>query len=240
MNFVITAGHNCIELPLENEVVRNHFVEGSSFVQFQLREINLLRVYDPIFAGRKHLTLLDLGANIGLVSVYASDVCDHIVAVEPAPKTFAVLERMALCASNISTLRAAVVPVDGECVFHVNDINTTANSVVNTCGDEIKVNGMTLKSVIQVSSLDHVDICKVDIEGSEAEALSLEQLEWARPIVDAYYVETHNCPFSHWEQKLGELVENFARSGYTKMQVRRFNAQDTELGHPLPVYAQKP
>jgi hypothetical protein len=64
-----------------------------------------------------------------------------------------------------------------------------------------------------------VDVCKIDAEGAEGEALNLSQLESASSVIKTYYIETHNCPKTTWEHKLGTLVGNLARCGYSEMKI---------------------
>jgi predicted RNA methylase len=45
-------------------------------------------IYDHLFEGKSDLVFLDIGANIGLVSIYAVPYCKRIVAVEPCKETY--------------------------------------------------------------------------------------------------------------------------------------------------------
>jgi hypothetical protein len=67
--------------------------------------------------------------------------------------------------------------------------------------------------------LDHVDVCKCDSEGAEGEALSFDQLHQAKDIIKTWFIEVHNCPKTGWEHKLGTIVGNLARCGYTEMKI---------------------
>ncbi len=78
------------------------------------------------------------------------------------------------------------------------------------------VAGTTLDAILREHGLTHIDVCKIDAEGAEGESLNLSQLEAASSIISTYYIETHNCPKTTWEHKLGTLVGNLARCGYTK------------------------
>jgi len=211
---IITAGGRKVLLPLEEEGIRE-YVEGQwGYVDFIANQISDKQFYAFAFKGRRNLVFLDLGANIGLVSIYASDVCDRIVAVEPAPATFALLRRVSKHFPNIEAYNMAICGVDGVCVFHVNDINTTANSVVNDFGVPTDVRGVTLPALVKETKLDHVDFCKMDIEGSELDALPMETIAALKGTIDCYFIETHNCPMSTWQCKIGALVESFLTVGY--------------------------
>ncbi len=176
-------------------------------------------LYDPLFAGKENLVFLDIGANIGLVSLEATKHCKMIVAVEPAPETFDMLCKMTHKHPEIATFNAALAPENGWVTFYVNDINSTASSTVNTHGTKISVPGFTLNEILKSNFLDHVDICKIDAEGAEGESLTLEQLKLASGIIDSYFIEMHNCPDTTWEHKLATIAGRLSECGYNNMQL---------------------
>jgi FkbM family methyltransferase len=175
--------------------------------------------YEHLFRGKRDLVFLDIGANVGLVSLHAVPYCKRIVAVEPSPDVFKVLKDNTRSYQVIECLQAALTPRIGQHEFFVNDVNFTASSTVNTYGKQISVDGTTLSGLLAVCHLNHVDVCKLDIEGGEGEALNFGQIDSAKDIIQTYYIETHNCPKTTWEHKLGTIVGNLARCGYSKMTI---------------------
>jgi FkbM family methyltransferase len=173
-----------------------------------------------VYEKRAGLTFLDIGANIGLVSIYAVPYCKRIVAVEPSPETFDKLQKNTKDYVIISCDQRALAPEDKIVEFYVNDLNFTASSTVNTYGEKTTVMGSTLSSLLDRNYLTHVDVCKIDCEGGEGESLSLLQLDLAREIIDQYFIEFHNCPKTSWEHKLGTTVSNLLRCGYHKIDVK--------------------
>lgn len=206
--------------PYFDPMVSQHFAAESSHIGRLLEEINDQEIYGPLFKGRSGLTFLDIGANIGLVSIYAYPSCDRIVALEPARQTFDVLRSMTLpFANKIEVVNAALAPADGACVFFENDINTTASSTVNTYGTQVVVRGMTLSSILRIYQLEKVDVMKVDCEGAEGLSLNYEELKAASPMIDALWVEVHNCPASTWEHKLCLIIQHLSILGWSDMEV---------------------
>ncbi len=171
-------------------------------------------MYDHLFQGKSNLVFLDIGANIGLVSIYAVPYCKRIVAIEPNPDIFPQLVENTRNYSIIGRQRIALAPVNEMVEFFINDINFTASSTVNTHGKRVEVEGMTLPRILVTNKLDHVDVCKCDAEGSEGESLSFHELDWCKDMIDTFFIEFHNCPYSTWEEKMGKTVKNLARCGY--------------------------
>lgn len=216
---VTSANGTSFGIPMFDPVVSARFKDPSSYAPTLMEEVFVKEIYAPLFKGRKDLTFLDIGANIGLVSLYAYDACRRIVALEPDPDTFTVLKSMTLKHPNIEPVCAALAPVDGQVDFYRNHLNTTASSTVNTFGTQTKCTGLTLISILGIHQLEHVDVCKCDAEGAEGESLTIEQLRAAAPVIDTWMIELHNCPLSTWGQKLGRLVNDFSELGYHSQRI---------------------
>ncbi len=179
-----------------------------------------IRVFQvSIFQGKRDLVFLDIGANIGLVSIYAVPFCKRIVAVEPSPETFEKLVFNTNPYSVIECVDVALAPHYGPHEFFVNDLNFTASSTVNTYGTKTTVTGVTLSDLLEIKKLGHVDVCKIDAEGSEDESLSWRQLESCQNVIGQYYIECHNTPTSQWEITIGNLVRMFSKLGYHKQTI---------------------
>lgn len=213
------ANRGRVDIPLFDPVVARHFAEPNSNTGTLMDEVFLKEIYAPLFKGRSDLTFLDIGANIGLVSLYAYDACQRIVAVEPAPATFEVLKAMTVKLPNIEPVCAALAPVDGPCEMFINDVNTTASSTVNTYGTLTEVPGLTLASLLSIYQLEHIDVVKCDAEGSEWESLSYEQLEKAAGVIDVWWLELHNLPRVSWELSLATKCDVLMQLGYRNQEI---------------------
>jgi len=203
----------------DNESVTKWFDDPENQTKEILKQINQDRMYDPVFANRSNMTVLDLGANCGLFSLYAADSCSRLIAVEPTPNTFNVLTEMVKDHNNITPLQLAIGPHNELISFFINE-NSTTNSMLNRNGQETQVQCMTLETLLDTQGLDHVDFIKCDIEGSEIQALTDNTL---RPIADRvnfWFVEIHQTDVnkSSWpgnlESNRQQLAELFRRHGY--------------------------
>jgi FkbM family methyltransferase len=195
------------------------FDNPENYTDVILKQINEDRMYDPIFAGRTDMTVLDLGANCGLFSLYAADSCKKLIAVEPTPKTFDVLQEIVRDHANITPLQLAVGPHNEMISFFINE-NSTTNSMLNRNGTETQVQCMTLETLFHMQGLDHVDFIKCDIEGSEMQALTDATLGPVADKVKFWFVEVHQTDVKDhaWPGNLGanrqQLAELFQRHGY--------------------------
>jgi FkbM family methyltransferase len=203
----------------DNESVTNWFANPENQTEEILKQINQDRMYDPIFTDRSNMTVLDLGANCGLFSLYAADSCSRLIAVEPTPNTFNVLTEMVKDHNNITPVQLAIGPHNELISFFINE-NSTTNSMLNRNGQETQVQCMTLETLLDTQGLDHVDFIKCDIEGSEIQALTDDTLGPVADRVNFWFVEIHQTDVnkSPWpgnlESNRQQLAELFQRHGY--------------------------
>lgn len=217
---VITSKGKRIDLMMEAPEVAAHFSNPATNTDVLFGQINNERMYDFALKNAQDYVMLDIGANIGLVTIYASDACKRIVSLEPTPAQFTVLRRLTWQLNHVEQLEYALMGHTGSTEFHLNDVNTCASSAANTHGETTTVKCISLIDLLESKKLYHVDFAKIDIEGSETEALTPRQVGECKNVIMSYYVEVHNCPNSTWEWKLGKLAETFAHAGYTYMRVR--------------------
>jgi FkbM family methyltransferase len=214
-----TSQQNDLRVELSSNDVEQYFNNPENHVETILEQINVSRMYDPIFKDRKNMVVLDLGANCGLFSLYAADSSSQVVSVEPTPSTFNILKEVVGSAENITLMQLAIGPHNEMISFFINE-NSTTNSMLDRNGSEIKVQCMTLETLLHFQNLDHVDFIKCDIEGSEMQALTDATLRPVADRVDFWFVEVHQTDVEEnaWPGNLGtnrqQLAELFQRHGY--------------------------
>jgi FkbM family methyltransferase len=122
--------------------------------------------------------VLDCGANVGAFSRRALDAgADRVIAIEPSPENLECLRRN--LRDGIEKGRVQIVDKgvwDSETVlqFTVDKQNSVENSFVLNPGDSvsvIRVPVTTIDRIVQQLGLPKVDVIKMDIEGSEKQAL---------------------------------------------------------------------
>ena len=148
---------------------------------------------------QEELNLIDLGANIGLFSLFVSPVCEKVFAVEPTPSHFELLKEVVKLSgkTNIEPHQLAIGTSDGEAEFNIHERNSTMNSFLDCpvdphSGKPVKVKTQTLNSFIDSLDVDRVGFVKMDIEGFENEVIFEPSFEDAITKIDGLYVEVHD------------------------------------------------
>jgi len=199
-----TSKNNIIDIVSDDVRTEDHFSNPSSYADAVLTQINEEQIYDEIFDDEDNLTILDIGANIGLFSLYAQDSSVAIYAIEPTPSHFEILQDLTKDYPSVHRLQYAVHNEDTTIDFYVNEENSTMNSSKIEYGTKISVQARTIYSIINELQLDHVDFVKCDIEGSELTALTIETVGAVKDIVDCWFIEVHapSAPYEIWKDEL--------------------------------------
>ena len=206
LKFSDIAG-NVIDLS-SSENYKNHAFAEHSCVVHILKQFNTDFYW--FLKDQEELNMIDLGANIGLFSIFAAPVCERIFSVEPTPSHFSLMKELVDLAGvkNIEMLNLAVGLEDGESEFNIHERNSTMNSFISHrtdphSGKTVKVKTKTLNSIIDSLDIDRVGFVKMDIEGFENEIIFEESFEEALTKIDGMYVEVHDF------EERGMMAENF-------------------------------
>ena len=125
-----TSQHQDFVYQSDNENVTKWFADPENQTDVILKQINEERMYDPIFANRSDMVVLDLGANCGLFSLYAADSCSRLIAVEPTPNTFNMLTEIVKDHSNVTPLQLAIGPHNELISFFINENSTIFKDII--------------------------------------------------------------------------------------------------------------
>jgi FkbM family methyltransferase len=164
-----------------------------------LKEMFIERLYDPYLRGRKDLTVLDVGANIGMFSYMIAPYSQIIYALEPAKRHFETLSLMIRdnMLKNVLPVNLGISNACEEKTFYINPGNTTAYSLSEAMknapgGTTEKINVVTLENFMNTYDLKTVDILKLDVEGEEAKIFSHESFDRVAPRIKTIFVEYHD------------------------------------------------
>lgn len=137
-----------------------------------IKEMYHDRVYDPFLKDKKDLTIIDLGANIGLFTYYAYDKAKVIYSVEPSAQHFETLTSM-LTFNHFDKaipIKCAVSNVDGTQTFYHNTNSTMFSlkpEVNGLPGEAEEVRTVTLETLFKENNIEYADFIKMDVEGVE-------------------------------------------------------------------------
>src|ERR1035441_2246959 len=122
--------------------------------------------------------IIDCGSDLGVFALYAASLAprSHIFALEPFPPTFQELcENIRLNGLDhrVTCISIALSASDGNVnMYAAPNIASQARQVIRPSGaDTVSVPALNLSSLLGRIGVSAVDMCKMDIEGSEHPAL---------------------------------------------------------------------
>lgn len=222
MNITIASPNGVDRVIPISAAMEAHFNEPIQHANTILNQINS-GMYKRWFEGKKDMTVIDFGANVGLTGLYFLPACKELIAVEPTPshhnlltelmEMAMLLEKDVTDRQGIKFYRNALSDKTGEVVFMTG--HATENKITSEDGygnGKVKVMGHPLSHFIKGKT---IDFCKVDIEGGEMIALTIEQLKFAYSgRVKVFFVEVHPAYNGGMLENMTELTNRFKKSGY--------------------------
>ena len=211
---------------MEPDQLRAIFFYGSieeNWLGHQMAEIWKDGVYRPYLPLIKEGTLaLDIGANIGLVSLYLSKYFERVIAVEPSQKHFECLNKNLVShnVTNVTPIKKAIYIKSGSLPFGGPIDNTTMRSLhMATWKDQNSdetVECITIDKLFEQENIDRVHLMKLDVEGSETEIVSSDGFAKVASKIDCIVGETHAWSGRHPNQFKDALRTN----GFTVEQIK--------------------
>lgn len=169
----------------------------NSYIPHILLEMYIQRIYAPYIEGKKDLTIIDCGSNIGLFSFYASPFAKKIYAIEPAQEHVDVIKYMTeynKIDDKVEIHRLAIAGTNGEMTLNHNQ-NVTMFSLSDAVKDpSLKgelVTTVTMDKFLEDNKIDHVDFLKLDVEGEELNIICGSGFEKSSKVIDSLIVEWH-------------------------------------------------
>ena len=162
-------------------------------------------VYEPYLANKRDLVILDVGAHVGLFSLYASKYAKIIYAIEPSNEHFQNLVAMVKFnrLENVKPLKLAIFNEDKQFqLFH--NKNKTMFSLHQSVNDGSSLPEMVdcvrLDTLFKKLKLKKVDFMKLDVEGSEAEIFGGDGFAKVAKKIDTIVFEYHQWCGRHPHQ----------------------------------------
>lgn len=198
-----------------NGIFWNGTIE-ENFIGHIMAEVYKDKVYDLFLNNRSNLTIVDVGANIGITSHYFSQFAKQVYSLEPSKEHCNVFEKtMAFNKiENIDLTQKALYIKSGELpLFHnKNKTMFSLHGAVNDGSSEPElVDCTTMEDFFKEKEIDRVDLMKVDIEGSETEVFSHPSFQGVADRISILVTETHAWSGRHPNQ----VTDALKMAGFT-------------------------
>lgn len=187
------------------------------FIPYIYNEIYFEGIYLDVLTDQKDMVIVDVGANIGIVTDHMRPHAKKIYSIEPSSEHFAALEQNKKYNNwdNVEVFNMAIAGEDGEVTMHKNDANRTCNSyVLEYKGEQQKVKAQAMDTFFKENNIENVDFMKFDVEGAEDDILRSEGFKNVADKIQRIEVEFH---FPSWPN----LVKHMESLGY---KARRYEA----------------
>lgn len=155
----------------------------------------IYRPYLPIL--KEGTVALDIGANIGIVSLYFSKFFERVISLEPSEEHFDALVRNIKSnnVTNITPLKKALYIKEGNFPFGGPKDNKTMRSLHTATWQDGKsdetVEAIPLDVLFEQQKIEKVDLMKLDVEGSEIEIISSAGFKNVANKIDCIVGERH-------------------------------------------------
>lgn len=185
----------------------------SNFWGHIMAEVWKDRVYAPYIEGKKLKTCVEIGANLGIVSYYFSQHFDQVYALEPSKQHYDLLVKntQGNGLTNVLPINKAVYIENGKFPFGGPTNNKTMRSLHTATWQDGKpdetVETITLDKLFKDNKIEHVDLMKIDCEGSEYEILGGEGFTKVADKIDLIIGEVHSWANRNRNQ-LNESLKN--------------------------------
>jgi FkbM family methyltransferase len=177
-----------------------------------MAEIFKERVYEPYM--KKDITIIEVGGNVGIVTLYFSQFAKHIYVLEPSEFHLNCLRKTVEFnnLTNVTIIPKALDAIDGEKPFYHCDSNTTMftlNPAWETQTTE-QVECVSMTTLFETYGIETVDFMKLDVEGSEIDIIGSAAFKEQCSKIKSMVVENHA-----WSGYPPRTMENLlTRLGY--------------------------
>ena len=152
-------------------------------------------IYDQFLSGKKDLTILDIGGNLGLTANYFSQF-GKVFVLEPSKEHFECMSKLIEQnkLNNVTAINKALYIKDGTLPFFHNRNKTMFSlhqSVNDNSSPPEEVECIAIDTLLNEYKIEHVDFMKLDIEGSEVEVISSKGFKDVASKIDMMVIEVH-------------------------------------------------
>lgn len=185
----------------------------------------------PIEPGQ---TVIDIGANVGEVALWAAERGARVIAIEPDPLVYECLEFNTAGIDAITPVRALLWHESAELTLNLS--SQDADSSVFTPDSGINAGTVTMQArplddVLAPFGLDRIDLIKCDAEGAEPEVLDGARQALAK----TRFIAIDTSPEREGESTAGACAERLAAAGFAVSHREGTTAMTFGRRPPAPV-----
>ena len=185
----------------------------SLFIPHIYKEIYFERVYKDVLT--HGMIIIDIGANIGIVTDYLRNYASKVYAIEPALEHFEALKKNKEYNKwdNVEIFNIAIADRDGEMNLNKYNENRTMYSLTDNYGQGSElVKTMPIDNFLDINNIENVDFIKLDVEGAEDLILKSKGFKKIASKVKSIEVEFH---YPDWQG----LVDYMIGLGYQSKKI---------------------
>jgi FkbM family methyltransferase len=197
----------------------------------QFVEIYKDKLYEPFLRGKKDLTIIDVGGNLGLTSYYFAQFAKDIYTLEPDAECYGLMTQQFEYnkLTQVHPINKALYTENGEFELWNNESNKTMSSLNRAIHDGKSepqlVPTITLDKLFEDNNIHHVDLMKLDCEGAEYEILGHESFSKVADKIDVIIGEIHS-----WANRNpNQLKESLTNRGFRFEWLPKKDPNDAQL-----------
>jgi FkbM family methyltransferase len=174
----------------------------------QIGEIYIEQCYKP--PKKKNKIVFDIGANIGLASLYLKDFADKIYAFEPNPYIFPCLVKNTEKYPQIIPINKGIFNRTAELPMYGKE-NEVPQSFVKNKAHTIQTMAKIIRidEFMEENKIEHIDFLKIDVEGAEYTIFMDEAFSSIASKVDVICGESHNTDDGLMPILIPEILKDY-------------------------------
>jgi FkbM family methyltransferase len=164
--------------------------------------------------------ILDIGASIGIVSIYAAPYVKEVIAFEPDKEIFHKLRKnleLNHLEKVISAHNIGISDSEGEVLLNTDGVDGFSPSMSNLSrhGKQEKINVDSIDNLVAKNVIPYPTILKIDIEGAESLALSgAKELLSSVKKPRLLFIEIHPTFLKEFNSSSDEVLSLVTDNGY--------------------------
>lgn len=154
---------------------------------------------------KRNDVVIDVGAHIGVYSIYASKYAKKIIAIEPEPNNFNHLIKNISAKNNIYPFNIALGDLDGKMKLYLH--SALGHSLLFPSDEFVEVSVKKLDDLIEQLNLERVDLIKINAEGYELQILKGGE-KTLRKFKPSLILDVH-----HYKNEIEQIADFIEKNG---------------------------